>query len=147
MNGKQARRKTPYEKKQDRYDRDRFPQVEHPKLFRGYWRRKKTGTSQNKRRGAQQLIDVGVSRCDTDELSLSLLNAQLPTRNDRKDNFLGCAPTWREALTRKLESRKAREGWTQHRKRKAAEKGQDLGAQRQERAKEAFAKQARAKQA
>ena len=109
MDSKQPRRQTPYQKKQDRYDRDRFPQVEHPKKFRGYWRRKKTGTSQNKRRGAQQLLDAAVSRRDTDELSLSLLDAQKPVRTGRDSHFLGRAATWRDALARKLESRKARE--------------------------------------
>ncbi|HEY0073097.1 MAG TPA: hypothetical protein VGB77_03270 [Abditibacteriaceae bacterium] len=114
---KPTRRKTPYEKKQDVYDKDRFGTKEMPHLFRKAKPRKKKGVNRQERSRARNLIRSAILESQEENLTTSALKKVA----DPIGNFpwKGARPV-REIIARKMQSRALRTQFRACKKHKAA---------------------------
>lgn len=114
---KPARRKTPQQKKQDIYDKDRFGDKEFPHLFRKGKPRKKKGVNRQEHSRTRNLIQNSILNGEVENLAAPILK----TVADPIYHFpWKGARTVRTIVARKLASRKAREEFSHFKKQKAA---------------------------
>ena len=101
------RRKTPYEKKQDEYDKDRFAHAEYPHLFRRAKPRKKKGVNRNERRKVREIIHRAVEVGAEESVSVPLI--ETVAKPIRRFPYKGATPL-RQIVEWKLSRRTAMHG-------------------------------------
>jgi hypothetical protein len=101
-----SRQKSPYVKKQEEYDKDRYALAEYPTWFRRHWPKKKARLNRQERRKINEIVHTTTKDAHVDELSVALLNAAKPTHNTKKWG----ACTLREIVDAKLQRRKETRG-------------------------------------
>lgn len=114
---KPTRRKTPYEKKQDVYDKDRFGDKEFPHLFRKGKPRKKKGVNRQERSRTRNLIQSSILNGEEENLAAPILKRvadpiyHFPWKGAR---------TVRDIVASKVKRRALREEFSHFKKQKAA---------------------------
>ncbi len=97
-----SKRKSPYLKKQEEYEKDRYALAEYPTWFRRHWPKKKARINRKERRRINEIVQTTTKHADAEELSVTLLNAAKPTHNTKKWG----ASTLREIVDWKLQRRR-----------------------------------------
>ena len=104
MKTKTPRRRTPYLKKQNEYDKDRYVYAEYPHVFRRSWPKKKACVHRKERHQIRALTQK-LSQQQSEELSPALLKTAKSQISLKKE-----ASTLRELTQWKLARREAQHG-------------------------------------
>ncbi len=117
---KSTRRKTPFEKKQDVYDKDHRGNKENPHRFRKGKPRKKKGVNRQERSRTRNLIRNAMLHAAEENLSVPLLKTM--AEPIRSFPWKG-ASTVRDIVARKIECRARRQQFSLWKKKKSAASG------------------------